>query len=149
MYLFFNRYNMFLNTKGDDTLMDPLVPLSYLNFLTNATPRYSLIWVVIILIICSAFFSAVETALTCANRVRLKLKAEDGSHSAKLALRLINKYDQSLIALLIGNNVVNILGASLSTLLFIEWINETTGPTISTLVMTIVVLIFHQISKQQ
>ena len=126
--------------------MDPLVPLSYLDlFIANTTPRYSLIWVVVILVICSAFFSAVETALTCANRVRLKLKAEDGSHSAKLALRLINKYDQSLISLLIGNNVVNILASSLVTLITLSAIQDDTIATIvATVIVTIIIFIFGE-----
>ncbi len=126
--------------------MDPLVPLSYIHLLVNATSNYSpLIGVIIILVICSAFFSAVETALTCANRVRLKIKAEDGSRSAKMALRLINKYDQSLISLLIGNNIVNMLASSLTTLVAMAIItDDAIASIIATAVATIVVFIFGE-----
>lgn len=125
--------------------MDPLVPLSYFQLLTNTTVNYSLIGVIIILVICSAFFSAVETALTCANRVRLKIKAEDGSHSAKLALRLINKYDQSLISLLIGNNIVNMLASSLTTLIAMSLIlDDTIASIIATIIATVIIFIFGE-----
>ncbi len=125
--------------------MDPLVPLSYISYLANTTPNYSIIGVIIILVICSAFFSAVETALTCANRVRLKLKAEDGSRSAKMALRLINKYDQSLISLLIGNNIVNMLASSLATLLAMSLIlDDTVASIVATAIGTIIIFIFGE-----
>lgn len=126
--------------------MDPQVPESWLNILmTNTTTNYSLIGVIVILIICSAFFSSVETALTCANRVRLKIKAEDGSRSAKLALRLINKYDQSLISILIGNNIVNTLASSLTTLIAMSLItDDSTATIVATLIVTIVVFIFGE-----
>lgn len=125
--------------------MDPLVPLSYFKILSNTTINYTLVGVVIVLIIFSAFFSSIETALTCANRVRLKVKAEDGSHSAKLALRLLNKYDQSLISLLIGNNIVNTLASSLTTVIVSALISDnTTTIVVSTAIVTIVVFIFGE-----
>lgn len=52
--------------------------LSYSSYLTNTTNHLSLIWAIVVLLLGSAFFSAVETALTCCNRVRMKVKAEDG-----------------------------------------------------------------------
>ena len=85
--------------------MDPLVPLSYVNQLANTTVNYGLIGVIVILVSSGAFFSGVETALTCCNRARMKTKADDGYKSAKLVTRILNKYDQSLITILIGNNV--------------------------------------------
>ena len=66
----------------------------------------------IILLCLSALFSASETALTAANRIRLKTRAEDGDKKAKNAINLITKYDNTLSALLIANNVVNLLSAS-------------------------------------
>ena len=77
--------------------MDPLVPLSYVNQLANTTVNYGLIGVIVILVFSGAFFSGVETALTCCNRARMKTKADDGYKSAKLVTRILNKYDQSLI----------------------------------------------------
>lgn len=125
--------------------MDPLVPLSY-NFL-SATPKYSTIIVIVILIMFSAFFSAVETALTCCNHVRLKLKAENGSKSAKLVLRILNHYDQSVISLLIGNNIVNNLASSLATVfaLSLAFLTEATATLSSTIVITIAVFMFGEI----
>ena len=67
----------------------------------------------VLLLMASAFFSASETALTGANRVRLKTQAEQGSRAARRALRLIDQYDKTLSTLLIGNNIVNTLLASL------------------------------------
>jgi CBS domain containing-hemolysin-like protein len=68
----------------------------------------------------SAFFSACETALTGVNRIRLKHKAENGSTPAKKALYLLKKYDRILATLLIGNNTVNLVAASIATVLAVH-----------------------------
>jgi len=73
------------------------------------------ILIIIFLVTLSAFFSASETALTGANRIRLKHKAEQGSAAAKKALLLLKKYDRMLATLLIGNNTVNLVAASIAT----------------------------------
>ena len=88
--------------------MDPLVPLSYVNQLANTTVNYGLIGVIVILVFSGAFFSGVETALTCCNRARMKTKADDGYKSAKLVTRILNKYDQSLIMYPERDSVVRI-----------------------------------------
>ncbi len=126
--------------------MDPQVPEPCINFLTNTTVNYSLIWVILILVLCSAFFSMVETALTCCNRVRLKVRAEDGSASAKLVLRILNRYDQSLISLLIGNNIVNIGASSIATIIAMGLIKDDGVATlVSTIVMTVLIFMFGEI----
>ncbi len=126
--------------------MDPLVPLSKFFYLVNNTNRLPLIGVIVLLIIGSAFFSAVETALTCCNRVRLKIKAENGKKSAKLTLKILKKYDQSLISILVGNNIVNITSSSIATLIALSLINnESIATTVSTIVMTVVVFMFGEI----
>ena len=125
--------------------MDPLVPLSYSSYLANTTNHLSLIWAIVLLLLGSAFFSAFETALTCCNRVRMKVKAEEGKKSAKLTLKILNRYDQSLISLLIGNNIVNIVSSSLATLIALSLISdEGVGTIVSTIIMTIVVFMFGE-----
>ena len=106
------------------------------------------LFIIIICLILSAYFSATETAFSTFNRIRIKTLAEKGNKRAKLALKLGDNFDTLLSTILIGNNIVNILSASLCTTLFITWINETSGPTVSTLVMTIIVLIFGEITPK-
>lgn len=107
-----------------------------------------MIFVVVFCLIMSAYFSATETAFSTFNRIRVKTLADKGSKKAKMVLNISEDFDKLLSTILIGNNIVNILSASLSTLLFIEWVGEGSGPTVSTLVMTIVVLIFGEISPK-
>ena len=100
-------------------------------------------------IIFSAFFSATETAFTTFNRIRMKNLAEKGDKKAALVLKLSEKFDTLLSTILIGNNIVNILASSLATVLFTYWLinkgGENIGATVSTIVMTVVVLIFGEI----
>ena len=105
-----------------------------------------MIAVIVVLVICSAYFSATETAFTSLNRVRLRSKAESGNKRAALALRMGDDYDRLLSTILVGNNVVNLTASSLGTVLFIRLIGEGTGPTVSTVVITIVVLVFGEVT---
>ena len=107
----------------------------------------SMIVAMMICIILSAYFSATETAFSSLNRTRLRTIAEKGNRRAVLALHLCDKYDKLLSTILIGNNIVNILVASLGTVLFVELYGNK-GATISTVVVTIVVLIFGEISPK-
>lgn len=100
-----------------------------------------------LLVLTSAFFSASETAFSTMNRVRMKTMAAGGSAAAKRALDLGERYDNLLSTILIGNNVVNILSASLATVLFTKHFGDL-GVTLSTAVMTVVVLIFGEISPK-
>ncbi|MGI6184573.1 MAG: HlyC/CorC family transporter [Candidatus Fimadaptatus sp.] len=97
-----------------------------------------------LLIMMSAFFSATETAFMSANRVRLKSLSENGSKKAAKALALSEHYDELLTAILVGNNLVNIGSASLATVLFTQCLGDA-GVTVSTVVMTILVLIFGEV----
>lgn len=107
----------------------------------------SLILVLAILILLSAYFSATETAFSTINRIRIKNMIGNGSKRAKLVLELVEDYDKILSTILIGNNIVNIASASIATVIFVEYYQEA-GVTISTIVMTLLVLIFGEISPK-
>lgn len=104
--------------------------------------------IIIFCVVMSAFFSATETAFSSFNRIRLKNMAERGNKKAALVLRLADNYDSLLSTILIGNNIVNILSASLATVLFVKMLGNDLGPSISTVVTTIVVLIFGEVSPK-
>ena len=105
-----------------------------------------IVWLVI-LILCSAYFSATETAFSSLSRIRLKNLAAEGSKRAETALKLSENYDKLLSSILIGNNVVNITASSLATVLFIKFF-PVYGVTASTIVMTVLVLVFGEISPK-
>lgn len=105
--------------------------------------------IIIVCIIMSAFFSATETAFSTFNRIRMKNIAEKGNRRASLALKLSDNYDKLITTILIGNNIVNILSTALGTLLFVGLLkNESLGTTVSTVVLTLAVLIFGEISPK-
>ncbi len=95
----------------------------------------------------SAFFSATETAFSTLNRTRLKNMAEHGDRRAEITLALAERYDELLSTILVGNNVVNIALSSIATLLFVALMG-TAGAGVSTAVVTVVVLIFGEISPK-
>ena len=99
------------------------------------------------LLMMSAYFSATETAYSSLRKVRLKNLAADGNRRAELALQIASDFDRLLSTILIGNNIVNITAASLSTVLFVKYFGNA-GVTISTVVMTLLVLIFGEISPK-
>ncbi len=103
--------------------------------------------VMLILLVFSAYFSATETAFTSANRIRLKNMANDGDKRAKRVLELIEKYDMLLSTILVGNNLANIANTAIATVFFVM-LYGSYGATISTIVVTIVVLIFGEISPK-
>ena len=102
----------------------------------------------IILIGLSAFFSAAETAYNSLNEIRLRSKAEDGDAKAAHTLALVERYDSLLSTILIGNNIVNIGASSLATVLFTRLVGGVYGPTVSTIVMTLLVLTFGEITPK-
>ncbi len=106
--------------------------------------------IIVICIILSAYFSATETAFSTFNRIRVKNMAEKGNKKAATALKLADSYDTLISTILIGNNIVNILGASLGTLFFAGLItsNPDLAATISTVSLTLVVLMFGEISPK-
>nr|WP_191435343.1 hemolysin family protein [Flavonifractor sp. An112] len=108
----------------------------------------TMIVILILLVILSAYFSATETAFTSLNRIRLKSKADAGNRRAALALRLVDQYDNLLSTILVGNNIVNLSASSLATVFFTEGLRLQNGAVISTVVITIVVLIFGEVSPK-
>lgn len=104
--------------------------------------------IIVFCLIMSAFFSATETAFSSLNRIRIKNMAEKGNKKALLVLTLSENYDSLLSTILIGNNIVNIASASLATVLFVSMLGNDLGPSISTLVTTIVVLIFGEVTPK-
>ena len=105
--------------------------------------------ILVILLSCSAYFSATETAFTSYNRAKMKNEAEDGGKLAALVLKLSEKFEKLLATVLIGNNIVNIVATSLSTVLFVSLIkNGELAVTVSTIVMTLSVLIFGEITPK-
>ena len=101
----------------------------------------------VICVILSGYFSATETAFSSVNRTRLKAMAEKGDRKAELALKLAEDYDKLISTILIGNNVVNIALASIGTLFFVNLLGDN-GATVSTAVITVVVLIFGEITPK-
>ena len=107
----------------------------------------SLFFIIIaICLIMSAYFSATETAFLSLNRIRMKNMADKGNKRAALVLELEEKYDNLLSTILIGNNIVNILSSSLATILFVKMLGDAKGASVSTIVTTVLVLIFGEIS---
>ena len=107
----------------------------------------SSITAMVICVILSGYFSATETAFSSVNKTRLKAMAEKGDRKAELALRLAEDYDKLISTILIGNNVVNIALASIGTLFFVDLLGDR-GATVSTAVITVVVLIFGEITPK-
>ena len=97
-----------------------------------------------VLLMLSAFFSGSETALTAASRGKLRAQADRGSKGAEVALKVTEDNERLIGAVLLGNNVVNILSASLATALLTRIFGDS-GVALATLVMTLLVLIFSEV----
>ena len=107
------------------------------------------LWVALVILVgFSAFFSASETAVSSLNQIRLKSRAEDGDSSAARVLAMAEQYDKLLSTILIGNNIVNIAAASIGTILFTQMLGAERGATVSTIVLTIIVLIFGEVTPK-
>lgn len=129
--------------------------LRYLLFLSDNTNKANeigtealigMLIALVLLLICSAFFSSSETAFSTVNIMRLKGYVEEKRRGAKKALWIAEHYDRTLTTLLVGNNVVNIAASTIAATIFINLIKEpTVANIVSTAVMTIVVLIFGEI----
>ena len=106
---------------------------------------------IILMFICivfSAYFSATETAFTSLNRVVIKTLANEGNKKAERVLYLVENYDKLLTTILVGNNIVNIALSSIATVFFITNVSENFGATLATIIVTIVVLIFGEITPK-
>ena len=95
--------------------------------------------IIILLVMCSAFFSSTETAYSSVSKIRLKNYADNGNKKAKRAYEIAESYDKALATLLVGNNIVNILASSLATILFVSFLGEANGTLASTVVLTVVI----------
>ncbi|WP_209424832.1 HlyC/CorC family transporter [Pararhodobacter sp. SW119] len=118
--------------------MDAPISSTSLPFLAGAALA------ILFLLICSAIFSGSETALTTANRGKLHKRAERGDRGAQRALRLTDDKERLIGAILLGNNLVNIMAASLATMIFTIVLGEG-GVAVATLLMTALVLIFSEV----
>ncbi len=102
---------------------------------------------IILLIVLSAIFSGSEMAFSSVNKIRLKNYAAQGDKRAQKALKIANAFDDALTTILIGNNIVNILSTSISTVLFTQILGSG-GVGVATVVMTILVLVFGEITPK-
>lgn len=107
---------------------------------------FQLVFLVILLLL-SAFFSSAETSLITVNRIRMRTLAEDGNKKAKRVLQITDDSGKMLSAILIGNNIVNLSASSIATSLAIEFFGSV-GAGIATGVLTILILIFGEISPK-
>ena len=105
------------------------------------------VFVLFLLVLLSAFFAAVEIAFSALNRIRIKNMSESGSKRALLVLKLYDDYDKLLSTIVVGNNIVNISAASISTVLFIKYFGDA-GVMISTIVITTVVVVFGEVTPK-
>ncbi|MBR5519292.1 MAG: HlyC/CorC family transporter, partial [Clostridia bacterium] len=108
------------------------------------------IWTIIamiVLVMLSAYFSATETAFLSMNRIRMKALADDKNKRAALVLRMSENFDKLISTILIGNNIVNIALSTIATVFFVD-LFEKNGATISTVIVTVVVLIFGEITPK-
>ena len=115
----------------------------------EATPLFdTAFWittsVIILLLLLSGFFSGSETALTAASRGKLRNRADKGDRGAKSALDVTEDTERLIGAVLLGNNLVNILAASLATALFTRLFGDS-GVALATLIMTLLVLVFAEV----
>ncbi|MBQ5782219.1 MAG: HlyC/CorC family transporter [Oscillospiraceae bacterium] len=103
---------------------------------------------IVLLIVCSAFFSSAEIAYASANKSRLRKAAETGSKNGRWALMLSDNYDKTLCSVLIGNNLVNIASSSIATVVAIHLVGDA-GVAAATFIMTVLLLIFGEILPKQ
>lgn len=111
-------------------------------------PLGLLLSLLLLLICLSAFFSSSETGMMSLNRYRLSHRASSGESRAQRVTRLLSRPDRLIGVILIGNNFVNNLAASIATIIAIHFFGEVSGPVISTSLLTIVVLIFAEVTPK-
>ena len=108
---------------------------------------FSLLMIVLMLLL-GTYFSAAETAFSALNRIRIKNMAEEGSKRASLVLMMHDSFDKLLSTLLVLNNVVTLIAAAISTLLFIRYFGPEMGATLSTIILTVIVVFFGDITPK-
>lgn len=100
---------------------------------------------IVLLVGCSAFFSAAETAISTFNKIRMRKKAEDGDEGAKKVLKIWARYDKTLSSILIGNNIVNITASTMAAAYLTALLGAARGTLAATAIMTVTVLAFGEI----
>lgn len=103
------------------------------------------VFIIVILLMLSAFFSASETALSSANKVRLRSYADEGNMRAKMAIKVTDNFDKTLTTILIGNNIVNLASTTVATVMVTRIFDNPIMIPVSTAVMTVLVIIFGEI----
>jgi Mg2+/Co2+ transporter CorB len=104
---------------------------------------------VVILLILSAFFAASEMAFSTVNQIRMRKLADDNVRGARRALQIIENYDRTISTILVGNNLVNIASTTICAYLFsLVFINPTLANVLNTVIMTIIILIFGEITPK-
>ena len=117
--------------------------------LANPGSTVPLLIAIVVLLLLSGFFSSMETAYSCSNKLKLKTMSANGNKRAGKTLALAEKYDSLLSTILVGNNIVNITTSTLSGILFGFLIaNQATSDTVSTVITTIAVLIVGEITPK-
>lgn len=120
-------------------------------------PSWWLLFAYVLMLTCSAFFSASENAMAASNKIRLRAFAEEGKRGAKTALRLTEKFDETLTTILVGNNIVNVAGASIATVFSFRMFSralsegrvaEGTVTIIVTIVTTVIVFLFGEMTPK-
>ncbi len=106
--------------------------------------------IIVVLVLLSGFFSGTETAFSCANKIKLKSMITLGKKHAKAVYAFADeKYDKLVTAILVGNNIVNLTASALGTVLFAKLMNNAdVSATVSTAVITVVVLLFGEITPK-
>ncbi len=107
--------------------------------------------IIVVLVLLSGFFSGTETAFSCANKIKLKSMVTLGKKNAKAVYKFADeKYDKLVTAILVGNNIVNLTASALGTILFAKLLlrNPDLAATVSTAVLTVVVLLFGEITPK-
>ena len=118
-------------------------------FMSSDATKFIFPAIMLVLLALSAFFSSTETAFTSFNKIRMKNLAQNGNKRAILVTKIESKYDRFLTSVLVGNNIVNISLSSIATLFFISLIaDDGLASTLSTIIVTIAVLVFGEISPK-
>ena len=104
----------------------------------------TILMILVALVLCYSFFSATETAFSCANRIKIKTLARNGDKKAGVCIKLYDQYSKLLTTVLVGNTIVNVVAATLATVYFVNIYNSK-GATISSIVMTLVIMIIGEI----
>jgi len=116
--------------------------------LSDDFPLGLLFGLLFLLICLSAFFSSSETGMMSINRYRLSHRVNSGEARAQRVARLLSRPDRLIGVILIGNNFVNNLAASIATIIAIHFLGDVTGPAVATAVLTITILIFAEVTPK-